>query len=182
LSIRPVGSDDYTDLSANYYDYVAFSTSQGVTTMSWDSTILTLVAGDIVKVLYQYNTISNPTEQSLEDYLRLLPSIDQRDERSQNYPLKNWNTRGIEDDDVLFDLIVPSRHPFHDFLVYGKIRTEFPYSENIYNMEEYNGSIRNSKNPCDIDKNFVDPCSYCMSSSYNIDVEIENITNERNEE
>jgi len=179
LWIRPVGSDDYTDITGTYYDYVTFNTQDGLTTMSWTSNILDLVEGDIVRVLYQYNNIPNTTEQNLEDYVRLLPILDQRDERSQGYPLKNWNVRGIEDDDVLFDLIVPMRHPYHDYLIYGKIRTEFPYSENIYNMEEYNGSIRNSKNPCDIDKDFIDPCSYCMSSSYNMDVEIENITNDR---
>jgi hypothetical protein len=79
----------------------------------------------------------------------------------------------------MFDLVIPTRHPYHEPIVYGKVRTEFPYSENIYNMEEYNGSIRNSKEPCDIDRNFVDPCTACISSSYNIDLEIENISNDR---
>ena len=74
---------------------------------------------------------------------------------------------------------MPSRHPYHDFITYGKIRTEFAYSENIYNMEEYNGSIRNSKVPCDIDRDFIDPCSYCISSNYNVDLEIENLSDDR---
>ena len=181
LYIRPVNSNFYTTLTS---DYVTFSTVDGVTTMTWvgDTLLIdpiVLVAGDIIRVLYQYQTIPSPTEQSLEDYVRLLPLIDNRDEVNQTYPLKNWNVRGIEPDDVLFNLIIPSRHPYHDFIVYGKVRTEFPYSENIYNMEEYNGSIRNSKAPCDIDKNFVDTCFSCISSSYNIDVEIENISDDR---
>jgi hypothetical protein len=46
-------------------------------------------------------------------------------------------------------------------------------------MEEYNGSIRNSKVPCDIDKDFIDPCTACISSSYNIDLEIEDLSNDR---
>jgi hypothetical protein len=147
--------------------------------MSWISTILNIVEGDIIRVLYQYAPVPNPTEQSLDEYIRTLPLIDTRDERLQEYPRKNWNVRGITDDDVLYDIIVTSKHPFHDFLVFGKVRTEFPYSENIYNMEEYNGSIRNSKVPCDIDKNFMDSCALCMSSSFVIDVEVENLSDDR---
>ena len=181
--IRPVGSDEYIqlvpDMTYTYTDYVSFTTVDGVTTMSWISTILNIVEGDIIRVLYQYAPVPNPTEQSLDEYIRTLPIIDTRDERLQSYPRKNWNVRGITDDDVLYDLIVSSKHPFHDFLVFGKVRTEFPYSENIYNMEEYNGSIRNSKVPCDIDKNFMDSCSMCMSSSFILDVEVENLSDDR---
>lgn len=181
--IRPSDSEEYIqlipDMAHTYSDYVSFVTVDGVTTMSWTSTILDLIEGDIIRVLYQYQTVLNPTEQSLDEYIRLLPLLDTRDERLQSYPKKNWNIRGIEDDDVLFDLIVQSKHPFHDFLIFGKIRTEFPYSENIYNMEEYNGSIRSSKVPCDIDKNFMDPCSSCISSSFNLDVEVESLSDDR---
>ena len=181
LSIRPYDSDSYTTLSS---DYVSFSTSNGITTMTWigDTLLIdpiTLVDGDIVKILYQYETVPNPVEQDLENYIRLLELIDKRDEKSQIYPLKNWNVKGLEQDDVLFSLIVPNRNPFHDFLVFGQIRTEFPYSENIYNMEEYNGSIRNSKVPCDIGREFIDPCFSCIGSSYNIDIQIDHISNDR---
>ena len=75
--------------------------------------------------------------------------------------------------------MIPTKNPFHDDVVFGKVRTEFPYSENIYNMEEYNGSIRNSKSPCDIDKDFLDPCFSSLSSKYNIDIEIEQLSNDR---
>lgn len=174
-------NDSYTQLTS---DYVSFSTVDGVTTMTWVGDTLSvdpvvLTANDIVRVLYQYNTIPNPTEQTYEDYLRTLPLMDQRDETTQSHPPKNWNVRVIEEDDVLFNSLIPTRHPYHDFLVYGKIRTEFPYSENIYNMDEYNGSIRNSKVPCDIDKHFVDPCNACMSSSYNIELEVEGLSDDR---
>lgn len=181
LWIRPFDSDEYTELTSSY---VSFSTNEGVTTMTWSGDTLSvdpisLVQGDIIRVLYQYASVPSPVEQDLENYVRTLELIDKRDEKSQIYPLKNWNVRAIEQDDILFDLIVPSRNPFHDYLIFGQIRTEFPYSENIYNMEEYNGSIRNSKVPCDIGRNFVDPCFSCISSSYNMDIEIDKISNDR---
>ena len=46
-------------------------------------------------------------------------------------------------------------------------------------MEEYNGSIRTSLNPCDIDKDFIDPCFSSLSSKYNIDLEIEALSDDR---
>ena len=49
-------------------------------------------------------------------------------------------------------------------------------------MDEYNGSIRNSKAPCDIDKNFMDPCKSCISSSYNIEIEVGELGDDRIEE
>jgi hypothetical protein len=46
-------------------------------------------------------------------------------------------------------------------------------------MEEYNGSTRPSYEQCDIDKDFIDPCGACISSSYSIDVGIEELSNDR---
>ena len=117
--------------------------------------------------------------RSREDYIRSLPLADQRDPRDQIYPLVNWNVRVIEEDDAFFDSVIPHRHPFYDDVIYGHVRTEFPYSENIYNMEEYNGSIRESTNPCHIDRDFIDNCSACRSSMFNIDIEISNLSNIR---
>jgi hypothetical protein len=97
-------------------------------------------------------------------------------------PPKNWNVRTLREDDPMFNRLISERNPFFDPLVFGKIRTEFPYSENVYHMDEYNGSIRDSLNPCDIDKAFVDPCYSCISSSYDIDVEVEQISDEKIEE
>lgn len=181
LSIRVFDGDEYTELDP---DYVSFSTSEGVTTMTWEGSSLSvnpidLVEGDTIKILYKYNEIPNVLTQTIENYVRSLPLADQRDERDQTYPLKNMNVRVIAENDPLFDAIIPTKHPYHDDIIFGKVRTEFPYSENIYNMDEYNGSIRNSKDPCDIDKNFIDPCFACVSSKYNIDLEIEELTNDR---
>lgn len=181
LWLRPADSETWITLSS---DYVEFLTSDGITYMTWVGSGLSiepidLIEGDEIRVLYKYAEIPNPTAQAIENYIRSLPLMDQRDERNQIYPLKNWNVRVIPENDSMFDLVIPSRHPYHEFLVYGKVRTEFPYSENIYNMEEYNGSIRNSKDPCDIDRSFVDPCTACISSNYNIDLEIENLSDDR---
>ena len=157
---------------------VGFATSSGVTTMTWVNPT-PLTDGDRIRVLYQFENVPDMTEQMLEDYIRLLPLLDTRDDLAQVFPLKNWNVRGIQDNDSLFSLIVPNRNPFHDLIIFGKIRTEFPYSENIYNMDEYNGSIRDSRNPCDIGREFIDPCFACISSSYNLDVEIYDISDDR---
>lgn len=181
LYIREAGSNDWIPLSADYVDFI---TNDGVTTMIWMGSNLSvnpidLIEGDEIRVLYKYNEIPDLTSQTIENYIRSLPLMDQRDEKKQEYPPKNWNVRVIAENDPMFDLVIPTRHPYHDWLVYGKVRTEFPYSENIYNMEEYNGSIRNSLRPCDIEKTFVDPCTACISSSYNIDLEIENLSDDR---
>lgn len=145
--------------------------------LNWEGDTLTI--GDSIRFIYQINEVPTLDEQTNEDYIRLLPLSDNRDERSQEYPLKNWNIRVIEEDDPMFDLIITKRNPDFENLVYGKIRTEFPYSENIYNMDEYNGSTRDSLNPCDIDKNFIDTCHSCLSSKFTIDLEIDKISNDR---
>lgn len=179
--LRPVGEAEYVQLSL---DYVVFETIDGIPTVTWVGETLStqpivLAVGDILRVIYKYKEIETLTEQNLENYVRTLPLQDLRDETLIDYPLKNWNVRLIEESDPLFDLIIPTRHPFHDQIIFGKVRTEFPYSENLYNMEEYNGSIRNSLNPCDIGKEFIDECSSCLSTKFNIDVEISNLNNDR---
>ena len=181
LWLRTTDSDEYLELNS---DYVYFSETDGVTTMTWVGDSLSinpidLSEGDILLVLYKYKDIPGSPEQTIENYTRSLPLADQRDEREQSYPLKNWNVRLIEEDDPFFDLVIPNRHPYVDPLVFGKIRTEFAYSENAYNKDEYDGSLRDSKNPCDIDKYFLDPCTACQSSKFNIDLEIENLSNDR---
>jgi P2-related tail formation protein len=175
---RPVGASSYTELVLA--DHVTFSTSEGVTTMTWESSSsITLAEGDLVKIVYEVVNVPGSSEQTVEDYIRSLPLADQRDETLQDYPLKNWNVRLVEEDDTLFDVLIPDRHPFHDSVLYGKIRTEFPYSENIYNMEEYNGSLRDSTDPCHLDKYFVDKCQYCQSSKFNLDLEIKDLSTDR---
>lgn len=183
LWIRRDGSDIYTPLTS---DYVTFEIDEQacVVKMTWigdeiSSNPITLNSGDFVRVLYQYKEVPDITAQQLEDYIQLLPLGDLRDEAEQNYPLKNWNVRLIDEEDPLFDILIPKKHPFHDPIIFGYVRTEFPYGENIYNMDEYNGSTRPSHDACNIDKYFVDPCGSCLSSKYSIDVGVENISNDR---
>jgi len=167
--------------------YISLTTTEGVSNLTWVGeevlvNPIPLLKNDEIRILYTYNEIPDNTAQNIEDYIRTLPLMDKRDERGQTYPPKNWNVRVISEDDPMFQIIIPNRNPFHECLVYGKIRTEFPYSENIYHMEEYNASLRDSKNPCDIDKNFLDPCSACVSSSYNLDLEVEDICDDKIQE
>jgi phage tail P2-like protein len=137
-----------------------------------------LFKGDIIKVNYKYNKIPE-TSQSLENYIKTLPLADQRDEVKVRYPVKNWNVKLIEEDDPLFDLLISERHPFQNTVTYGKIRTTFLYSEKAFNMDTYNGSLYNSNNPCDMDKNFLDSCSNGQSSKFNVHLEFEQIDDDK---
>lgn len=176
--LRPVGMSAYVILTT---DYVSFSNATGFTVVTWVGDTLpinpiSLHIGDFVKVVYQYGVV---VDQSLENYIRTLPIADIRDETTIVLPPKNWNVRLIAEDDVLFSLVVATRHPFANVVVWGKVRTEFAYSENIYNMEEYNGSFRDSIDPCDIDRNFIDVCTDGQSSKFAVNVEVEELSDDR---
>lgn len=185
LSVRSSNDiEEYTDYSSDYVSFDIDETCLGKVTMTWigdqlSSNPVSLVEGNIIRVLYKFAEVPNDSEQQLENYLRSLPLLDSRNEASQSYPLKNWNTRIIDDKDPLFNVLVPVKHPFADPIVFGFVRTEFAYSENIYNMEEYNGSTRPSFNACNIDKSFIDPCGACIGSSYSVDIGVENLCNDR---
>jgi len=174
------------EISLNFNESVEISTDNPLQ-LNWTSTQHKLEADDIIRFEYYHKEPINEKERNLERYIKLLPLADDREEYNilkdsqvfRQYPLKNWNVRLIREDDPLIDSILVERHPFHEDLVFGKVRTEFPYSENVYNMEEYNGSIRDSSNPCDIDKDFIDPCSYCRSGKFDVDLEIENLSSDR---
>lgn len=166
-------------VSDNEYGKTIVSVGEGIT----------LDQGDIIRFSYYYNLPSNLTEDNLDEYIKNLPLSDSRNEKDLvdglsvlKLPLKNWNVRLVSEDDPMVNLVISTRHPFVKNLVFGKIRTEFPYGENVYNMDEYNGGSRDSNNPCDIDKDFIDPCSYCRSSSFDIDVEVEKLSNDSVEE
>lgn len=137
--------------------------------------------GDSFRILYCFREVPS-SAQSLEDYIRTLPLMDTRDERDQSHPPKNWNTRVVEEDDPMFGVLIPVRHPISDPVIWGWVRTEFPYSENAYNMDEYNGSKRESLDPCHIDKDFVDACGKCQSSMFNVDLEVEGLSDSSFEE
>ena len=183
LWLRREGTEAYVSIGLENVEF-AFDEETCEVSMTWigdekSAGAIELYEGDILRVLYQFKEVPNATEQQLEDYFRTLDFMDTRDEADQDYPPKNWNVRLIEVDDPLFDILVPVRHPFHDPLIFGQIRTEFPYSENIYNMEEYNGSIRDSYDACFIDKEFLDPCGACASSKFSVDLTIEELSNNR---
>lgn len=177
LKLMPATSGVYTNLD---HTYVSFTVMDGVGYMDWIGAFQ-LNKDDILKVVYK---VAPVLDQSVEDYIRSLPLADNRSEavmRDNNicYPKKNWNVRLIAEDDVMLPVVCPTRHPFHVPVVFGKVRTEFPYSENIYNMEEYNGSKRESTDPCDIDRDFLDSCPCCLSSKISVDVELNNLSNDR---
>lgn len=181
LWLKRAGYTTYTELSD---DYILFDVADdGYITITWIgdelSSPIELFEGDTIKILYQYAEIPGVTEQGFEDYIQSLPLADQRDEDAQLAPLKNWNVKLIEETDPLFGVLVPVRHPFHESLIFGHIRTEFAYSENIYNMDEFNGSTRPSNDPCSIDKKFIDPCGACLSSTYSVDIGVQELSNDR---
>ena len=159
---------------------ILIETENNISYVSWLS--FKLKKGDSVKILYQFKQIESEIQQTLEYYIRNLPLADLRNDLEIIYPIKNWNAKVIEEDDPFINEIIPFKNPFHDPVVFGKIRTEFPYSENIYNMDEYNGSLRDSNNPCDIDKTFIDPCSGFITTLYNLNLEIESLNSERIQE
>ena len=183
LYLRPNGSDTYTTLTAHSYAEITYDTDDVLYILKWIGdtapTPIELADGDIVRVIYQVAPIDDIT---VENYIRSLPLSDQRDEAEITYPLKNWNVHLIEETDTMFDVICPTRHPMQPDVVWGQLRTEFPFSENIYNMEEYNGSLRDSTDPCDMDKAFLDECSCGISSKISVDVEIEELSDVRLEE
>lgn len=174
--IRKYDEDNWTEFNVNQISILEDENSN-LKILSWNG--IDLEVGDSIRIVYQIKEVPSLDEQTIENYVRLLPLFDNRDERDQEYPLKNWNTRLIEEDDSMFSSIITRRNPDFDKLIYGQVRTEFPYSENIYNMETYNGSTKDSLNPCDIDKSFIDPCSACISSKYTLDLEIQNLSTDR---
>jgi hypothetical protein len=169
-----LGSCDSSSSSSSGHWSNSFVQISG-NTMTWVGAKLS--DGDSIRVLYTFRNVP-PGEQAKEDYIRSLPLMDDRDERDQKYPPKNWNVHLIEEDDENFAILIPVRHPLADPIVWGRVRTEFPYSENLYNMEEYNGSKRDSLDPCDIDKSFMDSCGQCASSKFNMDIEVDTLSDE----
>jgi phage tail P2-like protein len=137
-----------------------------------------LLKGDVIKIRYAYKDIPD-SDLAIEKYIDSLPLADQRDEAEIKYPLKNWNIKLIEEDDPLFSLLITDRNPFQSPVVFGKIRTTFLYSEKVFNMDTYNGSLFNSNNPCDLDKDFIDTCHGGRSSKFNVHLEFDNVTNDK---
>lgn len=178
--LRRENSTKYEEIPLDSIDFYENDCEYYATWVGDEKSInhIELYSGDILKIQYQYANIPSDKE-AIENFIQSLPLADERDEALVQYPPKNWNVRVIEEDDPMFDVVVPVRHPFQDPLIFGQVRTEFPYSENIYNMEEYNGSTRDSYDVCFIDKNFRDPCGSCLSSKYNVDISITELSDDR---
>ena len=166
----------YTDLTSFLNTYLTFSTVGGVTTITWIGPSLTV--GDFIKLTYQIKPFGMG-ELAIYNIVMSLPLADQRDDKDFTYPPKDWNTRLISEDDSNFSTVISQKNPFVDYLYFGKVRTKFPYSENVYNMDEYNGSLRDSQNPCDIDKMFIEPCRGGISPYYMLDVELGDLSDDR---
>lgn len=177
VEFRPGGEKDYIELPI---ESVIFSNEEGKTNVYWNGETLEqpleLFQSDYLKITYRYADV---VSEEIEKYIDDLSLGDQRDECEIEYPRKNWNVKLIEEDDPLFDVVIGERHPFHPPVVFGRVRTSFMYSENVYNMDAYNGSLKNSLNPCDIDKDFIDECSGGQSSKFNIYIEIDKLSDDR---
>jgi len=161
---------------------ITISTSGGISTMTWTGDELYYdpvnEVGEVIKITY---LLYLPTGAELTRYniINALPLADLRDDRNFKYPPKDWNTKVISESNSDFSTVVTQKNPFVDYLYFGKVRTKFPYSENVYNMDEYNGSLRDSQKPCDIDKSFIEPCSNGISAKFSLDVEISDLSDDR---
>lgn len=179
ISIKSTETKEYFTLPNNIISFQDVLVPEPRTAVVWNNeSEIKLFTGDVVRIRYTYKKIPDDA-RSIENYLRSLPLADQRDEKKVKYPIKNWNVKLIEEDDPLFDLLIPERHAFSNPVTFGKIRTSFLYSEKAFNMDTYNGSLYNSNNPCDIDKDFTDPCSGGQSSKFNVHLEFNQVTNEK---
>ena len=49
-------------------------------------------------------------------------------------------------------------------------------------MDTFDGSLRDSTNFCDIDRDFLDICSNCQGSKFIVDLDITNLSSERTQE
>jgi len=174
VAVKSAGTKEYFELPNHF---INLNKAKVIWAGAAQNEPMELLPGDIVRIQYQYRHFI--AGQDLDNYILSLPLADQRNEEDQLYPLKNWNVRVIEEDDPMFSRIISDRHPFHDPVVFGKVRSTFMYSEKIYNMDTYDGSLRDSTNFCDIDRDFLDTCSSCLGSKFSVDLEITNLSTER---
>jgi hypothetical protein len=182
VDIRSSDSSEYLSLPKDIVSFQEVQAPETKTAIVWQGgnidPQIPLIKGDLLRIKYQYDKISD-SDATVEKYIEELSLADQRDELKVKYPLKNWNIKLIEEDDPLFNLLITERNPFYSSVVFGKIRTTFLYSEKVFNMDTYNGSLYNSNNPCDIDKDFIDTCDGGRSSKFNIYLEFDNVTDDK---
>lgn len=80
-------------------------------------------------------------------------------------PRVDHDTRLIDLRDENLKVICGNRQPFPSKVVFGHVRTEVPFGRTVFNTDEFDGSVRPSNDPCDIDESFVEPCS-CSPASH----------------
>jgi len=184
--LRKAGAVDFVSYPLSDID---ITTQNAISTLTWNGPPLSgsqdpTIPGstDTIKILYQIRPITNAQQQLIENIIRSLPLMDTRDDELIEYPPKNWNTKLILQSDPDFNTLIPITNPYSDPVIFGSVRSIFPYSENVYNSDEYNGSLRKSTYPGDIDKNFIDMCSGSISSCFSVDLSIGNLTSARFEE
>lgn len=78
-------------------------------------------------------------------------------------PIDN-NTRLLDKTDPMLSIACADLNPFPGTVTFGKIRTRVPYGRTIFNIDEFDGSVRDSYDPCDIDSSFTEPCGCCPAS------------------
>lgn len=179
-------SGTYTWVNANITAISFSQNTKGETVLTWDPTIQTLKNGDQILVTYLNENMTN-TQVELYQYWRdYFVRQDIRVQNPDGYFLitpdmqpANWNMRLMPKDDPLFSVYIPTMNPFYDPVVFGMYRTDFPYSENVYNMEEYNGSLRPTTNPQNMSPDYLEKCSGTLSADYGLIVKIQNLSDFR---
>jgi len=80
-------------------------------------------------------------------------------------PKVDHETRLIDLRDENLKVICGDHQPFPSNVVFGQARTEVPFGRTVFNTDEFDGSVRPSSDPCDIDESFIEPCS-CSPASH----------------
>ena len=184
LQLAHVGTTVWT--STNIAAISFSQNTKGETVLTWDPTITQLKDGDQILITYVTETMTG-TQVDLYQYWKdFFVRQDIRVQNPDGYFLitpdmqpANWNMRLMPKDDPLFSVFIPIMNPFYDPVVFGMLRTDFPYSENVYNMEEYNGSLRPTTDPTNMAADYLEGCSGTLSADYGLAVKIQNLSDFR---
>ena len=141
----------------------------------------TLSPTDSVKITYPTLPENHPSQVHSEP-ISQLPLSDKRSYSTGQLPPKDWNTRLISKKHPHFLSIVDELHPYHPDVVFGQIRSQFPYGEKAYNMDAYDGSLFDTTIPCQMENTFQEPCGRCLSSWVNFSVMVEDLSQEKIDE
>lgn len=124
-------------------------------------------------------------EYEAESILSVLPVADKRDPASRELyfarskPPVDFNTRLMEDGNEDLPLVCATLNPAAEPVIFGHVRTDARWSTKIYNEETYDGSMRPSHSPCDIEPDFREECDCAWSSFFSVQVEIGMLSDEK---